>query len=38
MLAAALNRLQVEEEGMEQSGGTSGPANVTPPVGVPPCA
>jgi hypothetical protein len=35
MLATALNRLQVEEEKMEQSYGTSGPAKVTPTVGAP---
>jgi len=31
MLAAALDRLRVEEEELEQSCGTSGPAKVTPP-------
>lgn len=35
MLAAALNRLRTEEEEMEQSCGTSGPAKIMPPVGVP---
>lgn len=33
MLAAALNRLRTEEEELEQSCGTSGPAKITPPVG-----
>jgi hypothetical protein len=37
MLAAALNRLRVEEEVVESSCGTSGPAKVTLPVGVPAC-
>ena len=32
MLAAALNRLRTEEEELEQSCGTSGPAKITPPV------
>ena len=32
MLAAALHRLRVEEEELEQSCGTSGPAKVMPPV------
>jgi len=36
MLAAALSRLQAEEEQMEQSCGTSGPAKILPPVGAPP--
>ena len=36
MLAAALNRLQVEEEELEQSCGTSGPGKITPPVSAPP--
>ena len=36
MLAAALSRLRAEEEKMEQSCGTSGPAKILPPVGVPP--
>jgi len=31
MLAAALNRLRTEEEELEQSCGTSGPAKITPP-------
>ena len=35
MLAAALSRLRTEEEEMEQSCGTSGPAKVMPPVGDP---
>jgi len=35
MLAAALSRLQTEEEEMEQSCGTSGSAKITPPVGTP---
>lgn len=30
MLAAALNRLRIEEEELEQSCGTSGPAKITP--------
>lgn len=36
MLAAALDRLRVEEEELEQSCGTSGPGKITPPVSVPP--
>ena len=32
VLAAALNRLRTEEEELEQSCGTSGPAKITPPV------
>ena len=33
MLAAALNRLRTEEEEMEHSCGTSGPAKIIPQVG-----
>ena len=35
MLAAALHRLRIEEEELEQSCGTSGPAKITPPVSAP---
>ena len=37
MHPAALNMLRVEEEEMDQSCGTSGPAKITPPVGAPVC-